>query len=491
MLTLTKKSSEALYMSVTNGLQPQKVFEYFEKLAAIPRGSGDMDKIARFLTDFAKNHGLRSIRDGANNVIIFKDGTAGYENSDAVILQGHTDMVCQKTDDCTIDFEKDGLKLYTDGDFLKAEGTTLGADNGIAAAMILAILEDDGLSHPPIEAVFTSDEEIGMVGALALDTAPLNGKMLINVDSEDEDILTVSCAGGSDVKITAPLKRKKCRGSEVAVRLFGLKGGHSGIEIASGRVNANILSGRLLNTLCDVADFEILSVSGGDKGNAIPLAGTLKVVTDEPEAFAKKVCECLDTVKAEIFAREPEFDYSVQIGKADEYDVIGIKKELIFLLACAPNGVLKMSAEIEGLVETSLNLGILDTDNENLTMFFSLRSNKSTALCYLEKKLKALCTFIECDIECSGHYPPWEFKADSKLQEIYKSAFLEQYGKAPKVEAIHAGLECGVFCGKLKDLDCISIGPQLYDVHTVNERLSISSTERVYNLIVNILKNLT
>ncbi len=475
-------------MVILEKLQPVGVFKYFEEITSIPHGSGNCSDIAKYCTDFAEKHSLRYVRDDADNVIIYKPATKGYENADTVILQGHLDMVLQKTSDCRIDPEKEGLDIYIDGDYVKARGTTLGADNGIAIAMILAILESDNIPHPPIEALFTSNEEIGMVGALALDMGLLSGKKLINIDSEEEDILTVSCAGGSDFSITAPLNRKKAEGTLVQVCLKGLKGGHSGVEIHKGRVNANILLGRLINTLQSETDFEILSVCGGDKGNAIPFMSTLSVVTSTPDQFVSLVEKCLDTVKTEISAREPNFDYEILVEDEKEHDVIGIKKELIFLLACAPNGVLKMSAEIDGLVETSLNLGIFNTDEDNLFMLFSLRSNKESALKYLEKKLTALCTFIECVIETGGHYPPWEFKSNSQLQDLCKKVYAHKQGKEIKVEAIHAGLECGVLASGIKGLDCISIGPNLYDVHTTQERLSISSTARVYDLILEMLK---
>ncbi len=475
-------------MAILENLQPTRVFKYFEEIAAIPHGSGNCCAIAKYCIDFAEKHSLKYVRDDADNVIIYKPATKGYEDADTVILQGHLDMVIQKTPDCKIDLEKEGLELYVDGDYVKAKGTTLGADNGIALAMVLAILESNDIPHPPIEALFTSDEEIGMVGALALDMNLLSGKKLINIDSEEDDILTVSCAGGSDFSITAPLNRKKAKGTKVRVSLKGLKGGHSGIEIHKGRVNANILMGRLINTLKDEIDFEILSVCGGDKGNAIPLMSTLRAVTNSPEQFVSKVKNCLDTVKKEICAREPDFNFEVLVEEEKEYDVIGIKKEVIFLLSCAPNGVLKMSAEIEGLVETSLNLGILNTDDNNLFMLFSLRSNKKSAMEYLERKLTTLCSFVDCEIYKGGYYPPWELKSNSPLQSLYKKVYAEKQGKDIKIEAIHAGLECGVLASGKQGLECISVGPNLYDVHTTKERLSILSTARVYDLILEVLK---
>ena len=251
-------------MEKLKGIKPEKVFRYFEEISAIPRGSGNMEGISAYCMAFAEKLGLRAIKDDANNVVIFKDGTKGYENSEPVILQGHLDMVCQKTEDCNIDFEKDGLDIYIDGDFIKAKGTTLGADNGIAVAMIMAVLESGEIEHPPIEAVFTTDEVIGLIGAGKLDMSVLTGKKMVNLDSEDPSVLTVSCAGGSDFIMKLPFKKIKKNGSRITISLKGLQGGHSGVEIDSGRVNADILMGRILNYAVGVANFDIISVNGGD-----------------------------------------------------------------------------------------------------------------------------------------------------------------------------------------------------------------------------------
>ncbi len=475
-------------MSDISNLNPQAVFKYFQEICTIPHGSGDMSAIADYCVNFAKSHSLRYLRDDANNVIIFKNASEGYENSKPVILQGHLDMVCQKTEQSAIDFTKNALDIYIDGDFIKAKDTTLGADNGIAVAMVLAILENDSLSHPPIEAVFTTDEEIGMVGALKLDMSVLEGKKMINIDSEEEDILTVSCAGGSDFKMISPVSRIKAEGTKITVTLKGLKGGHSGVEINGGRINADILAGRFLNYMNSKCDFEILSIDGGDKGNAIPQICKIVLCSKEYDVFVKIANEYLNVIKTEISAREPDFQGILETGENSSYDVINVKDQIIYALCCAPNGVMQMSAEIDGLVETSLNLGILKTENNKITMLFSLRSNKVSALEYLEQKLTTFSKCIPCEIETSGHYPPWEFKSDSELQKLYIKTYEKHMGKKPKVEAIHAGLECGVFDSAIKDLDCIAIGPDLFDVHTVKEKLSISSTRRIYEILINVLK---
>ncbi len=478
-------------MDKLKGLKPGRVFRYFEEICNIPRGSGDMDKISNYCMEFAKRHSLNAICDEAKNVIIFKAGSKGYENAEPIILQGHLDMVCQKTDSCNIDFKKDGIKPYADGDFVKAEGTTLGADNGIAVAMILAILEDDKISHPPIEAVFTTDEEVGMIGAGKLDVSHLKGRKMINLDAEEIDTVTVSCAGGSDFKMMLPVSRKKSAGKKVRLAIKGLKGGHSGVEINKGRVNANIITGRILNYLNDVCNIDIIEINGGDKANAIPLCCRVDLAVEDADDFKSKTEEYIKIIKSEIAHREEGFEASIITGGTEECDVLDLKtkNDLIFMLTSVPNGVVEMSAEIEGLVETSLNLGILKTDNEGISAHFALRSNKKSALDFLEARLKVFADYAGFKTEAFGHYPPWEFNDKSKLQGLYKEKFRESFGYEPEVVAIHAGLECGMFSAKIQNLDCIAVGPQLSDVHTVNESLSISSTEKVFDLLLEVLKS--
>ncbi len=476
-------------MGNLSALEPKRVFEYFEEICSIPHGSGDMEKISTYCLDFARLHGLKAVRDSANNVIIYKNATPGYEAAAPVILQGHLDMVCQKTPESNVDFEQDGICPYIDGDFVKAKGTTLGADNGIAVAMALAILASDDIAHPAIEALFTTDEETGMYGAMALDAKLLKGKKMLNIDAEEPGTVTVSCAGGSNFHMTMPFVRERVRGTHITVRIAGLLGGHSGIEIHKGRVNADILMGRLLSEAKSVADYRLICVDGGDKGNAIPLSCTAQLVVENPQVFAPKLQYCMDMICREIADREPQAELSVQIGQIGEFDILPLQTSdaLTALLLCAPNGVQTMSASIDGLVETSLNLGVLKTQDAALELLFTLRSNKQSALDFLEKRLFALAKLFGCKTKTDGHYPPWEYKADSELRELYKTCYREMCGEEAKVEAIHAGLECGVFASKIADLDCIAIGPALFDVHTVNERLSISSTAQTYELVKQIL----
>lgn len=471
-------------------LKSQRAFHYFEQISAIPRGSGNMRAIAKFCVDFAERNNLKYLVDDLNNVIIYKDGTDGYAESNPIILQGHLDMVCQKTADCDIDFENDGLDLYVDGDFIKARGTTLGADNGIAVAIILAILESRDIAHPPIEAVFTVDEEVGMIGASALDTSVLKSKRMINLDSEEDGTVTVSCAGGSDFITDIPLKTASTCGTLANIEINGLKGGHSGVEINKNRVNANMIAGRILNALEN--EVEIIAIDGGDKDNAIPNRCKITVCVANTDAFKCDLQNQIDIIKSEISDREPDFNVDLTVGNTDEYDCFdaAAKSKIIYTLLCVPNGVTEMSAEIEGLVQTSLNLGVLTTQNDRIHLHFALRSNKQSALYFLEERLTAFFNLLEVPNSVAGHYPPWEYNEISVLRDTYISVYENLFNEKPKVEAIHAGLECGVFASKIDGFDCIAIGPALYDVHTVNEKLSISSTENLYNLIIKILENL-
>ena len=477
-------------MSVLQSLQPERVFYYFEEITKIPHGSGDMTKIASFCVNFAKEHNLRYYHDDANNVVIYKDGTKHLKDAEPIILQGHLDMVCQKTEDSNIDFFNDPLEIFIDGDFIKAKNTTLGADNGIAVACVLAILESDSYTHPPIEAVFTTDEETGMVGANHLDTSVLKSKRMINIDSEEDDTMTVSCAGGADFLATFNFQREAIEGVEIELILKGLKGGHSGIEIDKGRVNANILAGRVLNHL-KTTDFNLLSINGGDKTNAITNLCKINLCVSNKDNFIKEATQYLKIIKDEITAREEYFDYQINILESGEFKAINKESAnaIIYALECMPNGVLDMSAEINGLVETSLNLGILATNENSTELKTSLRSNKMSALSALEERLKTFFSILPCECTTFDKYPSWEFNSSSTLQGLFKEIYEKETGKALKVEAIHAGLECGVFASKIKDFDCISIGPNMFDVHTVKERLSITSTERTFKILLKVLEN--
>ncbi|MBR5223182.1 MAG: aminoacyl-histidine dipeptidase [Clostridia bacterium] len=479
-------------MQTLKNLFSKRVFYYFGEISKIPHGSGDMQEIADYCVGFAQKHSLRYYLDDAKNVIVYKPATKGFEKAEPVILQGHLDMVCQKTADSKIDFLRDGLELYLDGDFLKAKGTTLGADNGIAVAMILSILESDEFSHPEIEAVFTTDEEIGMLGATALDMSKLNAKRMINLDSEDEGVVTVSCAGGADVKIILPILRQKKNGAALKLTLCGLLGGHSGVDINKNRLNADILMGRILNEIAENVQFDIISVNGGDKVNAITNRCEAVVLTQNEEELINEFNTCLEQIKTEINSFENGFEYDVLSVGSGEFNVMDRSSTsgVIFALCQIPNGIIKMSEDIENLVETSLNLGILKTE-ENAVIFNSaLRSNKEADLRKLMAEMVSFAEKTNAESYVSGYYPPWEYRASSPLRETYKAVYKRLYNKDAKCEAIHAGLECAVFASRIEDIDCIAIGPTLCDVHTVNEKADIYSIDRTYKLLLEILGDL-
>lgn len=470
--------------------ESESVFRYFEKICAIPHGSGNMGPISDYCVRFAQENGLQVLCDKAKNVVIYKPAAKGYENSEPIILQGHLDMVCQKKEESDIDFETDGIECYTDGDFIKAKGTTLGADDGIAVSMIMAVLASKNLSHPPIEAVFTTDEEIGMLGAKELDCTVLKGRRMINLDSEEADILTVSCAGGSDFKLFLPTEKTVVHGTKITLEINDLKGGHSGVDIDKHRINADILAGRILNFAKKMSDLHIIKLDGGTKGNAIPFSCRAELVSEDPQSFMNITENYISVVKNEISDREESCTISLTARESGTFEVINTasRDKLLYLLLTTPNGVVDMSAQIDGLVETSLNLGILTTQKNGIVMQYALRSNKASSLDFLEDRLTAFASYNGCESQISCRYEPWEFKKDSPLQKLYADAYCERFGHRPQIAAIHAGLECAIFAGEIEGLDCISIGPDMLGVHTVNEKLSISSATEIFELLCDLLE---
>lgn len=468
-------------MRVLENLKPEKVFEYFEDLCAIPHGSGNTKKISDYCVNFAKEHGLEYVQDSLNNVIIRKDASTGYENSPTVILQGHLDMVCEKTDTSDIDFLKDGLSLRLDGDFVSADGTTLGGDDGIAVAMALSVLDSGDLSHPPLEVLFTTDEETGMYGADGLDASLLKGKLLLNIDSEDEGVLTVGCAGGARAEIKKSLNFETPEKTKKIV-ISGLVGGHSGVEIHKNRHNANKLMAEFLNRIPNV---KLAGISGGAKDNVIPNRCECSVFAD------CDLTEIIDTFKKDKYnSADPNLQITVTNG--EELPVISEEesKKIIDLICALPNGVQKMSEQIKGLVQTSLNLGVLKIENDALYCTFSVRSSVNSEKFELLNTLKNIADSFGADFSDHGHYPAWEYRENSHLRDIMVKIFEELYGRKPTVDVIHAGLECGIFCDKIDGLDAVSFGPDLFDIHTVNERLSVSSVQRTYEYLCETLKNL-
>ena len=479
-------------MMLSEELYPQRVFYYFEQIAAIPHGSRNTKAISDFLVNFAKEHNLVWYQDENNNVVIVKEASAGYEAAEPIIIQGHMDMVCEKEKGVDIDFEKDGLKLYIDGDFLKAEGTTLGGDDGIAVAYALALLDSQEIAHPKLEVVITVDEEIGMLGAEAIDLSMLTGHTMLNIDSDVEGSFLTGCAGGMAVNVTLPIKRVMQSGEKVALTITGLEGGHSGSEIDKEHGNANILMGRLLRALFEETPFGIISLAGGLKDNAIPReCVTELLVPQENVNLVKEIADKLDIeLKKEFMTADPSVRIEFEdLGKKEESILdFGSVSRVIFYLRSVPNGVQHMSQVMHGMVETSLNLGIMELKEDALHTVTSIRSSVGTRKADLLDRVTAIVELLGGEAEVEGDYPAWEYKQDSSLRPQIAKVYKQLYGKDPVFETIHAGLECGLLSEKIKNLDCVSFGPDNFDIHTPKERLSISSTGRVWDFIVEFLR---
>jgi dipeptidase D len=478
-------------------LEPKEVFYYFEELSKIPRGSGHTEEVAEYCLRFAEAHGLKAKRDAGGNVLIYKGASDGCEEKEPVILQGHLDMVCEKEADCEIDMERQGLELETDGEKLWAAGTSLGADDGIALAYSLALLASDKIAHPPIEALFTNDEETGMLGARQLDGTELEAKRLINIDSETEGILYVSCAGGVNAVCEIPVvyeEKKKREGIFYELTISNLAGGHSGIEIHKQRVNAIRLLASLLSAGKKEAELQLAELSGGGKDNAIPkeARALFQIKEEEEEAFLcamkRSIALWLQDMadadkKARIYLKRVE-------GGAGNLLTKESTEKVLFALEMSPDGLYKRSEEIDGMTESSLNLGIANLEAGCLRYTYLIRSNKAAGKALLLERLERFTEYLSGRVETKADYPAWEYCRDSELREICRSCFRELYGYEPEITSIHAGLECGIFAGKKPELDMISFGPTMQHVHTSDEVLDVASAKRCWDYLLEILKRL-
>ena len=473
------------------GLEPAAVFGYFEEICAIPHGSRNTKMISDYLVGFAKEHNLKYIQDEMNNVILFGEGTCGMEKHPPVILQGHVDMVCEKDAGCPIDMASEGLDVTHNDTFVFAKGTTLGADDGVAVAMGLALLADNTIQHPPLEVVLTTEEEIGLLGANAIDLSELKGRTLINLDSEAEGVFTVSCAGGCTACLTLPVERRAVYGPCIRLVVDGLQGGHSGADIHRNRANADKLMGEFMSRIQKLMPLCLTSLTGGTKDNAIPRSCQATLVA--MGINLERINEIAQTLQAEVRETYDEPDAVIQAFDVDALGGNSLSTEstakVISLLCSAPNGVQKWSADIEGLVQTSLNLGIAKL-GDRFSATFSVRSSVNTEKQEVLNQLKALAEMLGAGYAEDGEYPAWEYRKESHLRDTMVRIYREMFGAEPKVEAIHAGLECGLLSEKLPGLDCVSIGPQMHDIHTTRERLEIASTERVWKFLLEVLKNL-
>ena len=478
-------------MSVLENCEPKRVFYYFEEISKIPHGSKNTKEISDYLVSFAKEHQLRYVQDEYGNIVIYKAASAGYEKIPAVILQGHMDMVCEKEAGSNHDFEKDPLRLKIEDGFVTAEGTTLGADDGIAVAYALALLETDSYAHPALEVVITVDEEVGLLGAQNLDASCLSGKYLINLDSDEEGILLTGCAGGVSAISSIPVKYRNASGCLYEVKIHGLQGGHSGMEIGKNRANANILMGRFLYGLKEQLPYELAELEGGQKDNVIPreCSCALLIQPEDTEILKDYACRLTAELRKEYSGSDAGISVSVEFQEETQIGVLHpvSQEKVLFYLMNVPNGVQKMSGNIPGLVETSTNLGAARLEEEVFYASCGVRSSVNSAKYAVSDKIEYLTEFLGGDYKKEGEYPAWEYREQSPLREHMIEVYQDMYQKAPRVEAVHAGLECGLFYEKIPGLDCVSTGPNLWDIHTPQEKMEIASVRRVWEYLIQVL----
>ena len=482
-------------MKKATQIESAPVFWYFEKICAIPHGSGDMDALSEYCMRFAEENGLQAVCDEAKNVVIYKPGTKGYENAEPVILQGHLDMVCQKTENSTMDFAKDGIEAFTDGDFIKAKGTTLGADNGVAVALMLTILDDDSLVHPALECVFTTDEETGLVGAETLDKSQIDARIMINLDSEEEGVATVSCAGGVVATYTRPVTREHKAGSALTLEISGLLGGHSGADIHLERGNGNLLMARMVERLMAAGDLALVTFNGGTKDNAINRECKAVLVYPDhaaAEAGAAIAASIVENIKVELEVFDPGFACAIAVEDGVEVDAMSKDDALALVraLRLAPNGVMRRNVAADGSVEVSSNIGVVAVTDDQIKILLSPRSSIKSLQDDVKDRIATLAEVLGFDVIFEYEYPGWSYVEHSPVREVFQESYRELFGTELRIESIHAGLECGLFADALPGLDAIAVGPQLYDVHTPDEHMELASFERFYVLLVDALRRL-
>lgn len=471
-------------------IEPQKVFNWFHELDQIPRCSGEEKNVSDFLVNFAKERNLEVYQDEIYNIIIKKPGTKGYENLEPIIIQGHMDMVCVKGKDSNHDFTKDPIEMIVEGDFLRANDTTLGADDGIAVAYSLTILDSDDLKHPPLEILITTNEETGMDGVHGLSNEHLQGKTLLNIDSEEEGIFLVSCAGGATKVTRFKVEKEVNKVNALEIKISGLKGGHSGMEIIKQRANAIKLMGRILDTCRRKSDITLAKFTGGTKHNAITNIAEASFITEDKEGLKQIISDFSEKLKEEYRVEDPGLTIGVTEEKVDSSYTHELSENLIDYIVMCPNGVQYMSRDIEGLVQTSLNNAIIEEKEGVIEITTSVRSASSSSLREILNVLEIIAKRAGANTEELGNYPAWQYDENSKIRdkalEVYKNLFNEE----AEVSAIHAGLECGLLKEILPDTDMLSFGPNLFDVHTEKEHISISSAERVWKFLVALLESL-
>ena len=476
-------------------LEPKNLWNKFADLNAVPRPSKKEDRVIQFIKDFGNNLGLETFEDEIRNVIIKKPAKAGMENRKTVVLQGHLDMVHQKNSDTVFDFDSQGIQMYVDGDWVRAKGTTLGADNGLGVAMIMAILESETIQHPAIEALFTIDEETGMTGALNLKGGILSGEILLNMDTEEDDEIDIGCAGGIDVTATRTYNEEATPENSVAysITVKGLNGGHSGMDIHKELGNANKIMNRLLFDAFENFGLQIAEINGGSLRNAIPRESVAKVIVAEmyDEAYVFDMQEIINDIKTEFKTTEPNL--VIEIIKTDLPEKVmdlGVQEGIIRAIYAAHNGVYRMSADMENLVETSNNVARIIIKEGSISIGCLTRSSVETSKYDLANSLRAAFELCGCEVNLSGSYPGWTPNVKSEILDILVSVYEKQNNAKPKVVACHAGLECGILGTNYPNMDMISFGPTIHGAHSPDERASIKSSQKFYKFVLEILENI-
>ncbi len=478
---------------ILSNYSPEPLYRYFEDICAIPHGSGNEKGIADYLCKFAEDNGLEYYRDGVQNVLIKKKASAGYENKPAVLLQGHTDMVCEKNNDVVHDFEKDPLKIYEKDGWLYAEGTTLGGDDGIAVVMMMAVLADKNAKHPALECLFTSQEETSMAGAINFDYSKLSAKSFINLDCESINCATVSCAGGVRCDISFELESYKNQNSAIKITVKGLAGGHSGTGINSGNQNANIVMAKILGGLYEKMPFNLISINGGNKVNAIPRECEA-VISVFDKKMAKEIIKGIaDTIRKQLVQNDKKFSVRIDNanGVSDTAFCFKDTYRVISTMNIIPNGVYEMSRSLEGLVETSSNLGVVTTEGNTVNLYLMPRSSVEAKLDEIVMKLDMIAKLAGAKIAHHDRYPGWEYMPKSKMRDLFEKCYEKKFSRKPVFNAVHAGVECGIIITAMGgELDGVSIGSTVYNIHTPDEQLDLAALADAYAIMLDMLENM-
>ena len=481
--------------AVIEGLEPKLVWHHFYEISQIPRGSGNEEAVGEYIISVAKRNNLDYKKDDLGNIIVSKPATTGKENSTGTVIQGHTDMVCEKNNDTVHDFMKDPIKLIKDGEWMKADGTTLGADNGIGVCYALAVMEENSIEHPPMEFLFTVDEETGLTGATELKSDFVKGKILINLDSEEEGAFYIGCAGGQHTILRKSIDWRTANSGYTTfkVKIGGLRGGHSGLNIHEGFGNSIKLLSRFLYGLSEKINFQLASFAGGSKHNAIPReAESIILVQDKDSELLKVFVKEFDRiVKNELHFSDK--DVFLEISETTVVEKVfsdDLKDSLIRLLYSIPHGVIEMSHAVEGLVETSTNMAIAKIKDNKLELLTSQRSSVASSISDIAGKVKSIGELAGFDVEEGGGYPAWEPNPDSALLKFATDAYKDTTGQEAEVKAIHAGLECGIIGEKYEGMDMISFGPTIEGAHSPDERVHIQSVKNCWNFLLELLKKI-